>query len=92
MGGVHYTLRYHLGSLVLGSILIPFVWPLNAFFKYVKQKIKKMHRASKKFKFWMATCTIPLIFYEHVIKYITHRNIYQVLVDINTIITIRLSF
>jgi hypothetical protein len=58
--------------------LVVFTAPINYIMELVRLKLKKMNRGTKQFKFWMGICTPPLVFFEHVTKYIDDQAIAQI--------------
>ena len=78
--GLKYTARFHIGTIAYGSIVIALNWPFKSFFGMIKNRLKKIrNRKSRSFRFWMASCNIALSFYEYVLKYVSNKNVMQVI-------------
>lgn len=79
VSGFKFTLKYHIGSVIFSSILTFVLWPVNVVLSYARMRIPLIkNKKSKRFYFWMNTCTPFLIFYEEWTKYVSHKNLYQV--------------
>jgi hypothetical protein len=68
---IKMALKYHLGTIVGGPIIMTFGWPLREFLSWVKGRLLKADKRTKSFKFWMAFWSCWLKFYEEYLKYIT---------------------
>ena len=69
-----FMLRYHIGSFLLGAILIPLSWMFNGFFYFGKLGLESMPRKSFILSILLFMSTPGFWVYEYAGKYITHRN------------------
>jgi hypothetical protein len=69
-----YTIRYHMGSYLMGAILIPLFWIPNAIFYYWKNMLEAMPKKSFLLHILLFFSIPGFWIYEYVGKYISHRN------------------
>lgn len=80
--GIKYTFKYHLGSVVMTAVIMPFVWPIKIFLQRIRKGLEtkgenvSLKNMSRKYRFCLCLCVFPLIVYENFIKYISSRNLY----------------
>lgn len=75
-----YVTRYHLGSLLLGGLLIPIFWIPSALFYYWKKLLTKMSRKSFLLHILLFFSTPGFWYYEYFGKYVTNRNFLHIAV------------
>ncbi|CAD8057294.1 unnamed protein product [Paramecium sonneborni] len=69
-----YTIRYHLGSFLMGALLVPILWIPSSLFYYWKNILLSMPRKSFLLHILLFFSIPGFWFYEYLGKYISHRN------------------
>ena len=79
--GVKQSLRYHIGSLLLGSILVLIFWPLKTVMAFVRERIQiqnDRNRKAKTFRLLLAMLSGCVAVFERLVKYIHSRAYLQI--------------
>lgn len=77
--GLKNLFKYHIGTIIYGSIMITFTWPLKRMMELIRARLDKMNIKSKSFRFCLVCWSCLLNFYEQNLKYVSSRNYTQVL-------------
>ena len=72
---IHRAVRYHVGSIALGSVLVAVVQFIRAVLEYIDRKTKKMQEGNPILKYVMCCVKYCMWYLEKVLKYI-NRNAY----------------
>ena len=72
---IHRAVRYHVGSIALGSFIVAVVQFIRAVLQYIDQKTKKMQEGNPILKYVMCCVKYCMWYLEKVLKYI-NRNAY----------------